>query len=176
MGDKIAAKKLAIEAGVPTVPGYSEPVVTLAEAQAAASEVGYPILLKPAAGGGGKGMRVVDRAEEMASALALCQQETRKSFGDDRIFVERYVRKPRHIEIQILADSYGNVVHLGERECSIQRRYQKIIEESPSCALDPACANEWGGLPASWRDRPAMSMPARWSSSSTKRASFFFWK
>ena len=146
MGDKIAAKKLAIIAGVPTVPGHSEPVVTLAEAQAAAAVVGYPILLKPAAGGGGKGMRIVERDEEMASALQLCQQETRKSFGDERIFVERFIRKPRHIEIQIIADQHGNVIHLGERECSIQRRYQKIIEESPSCALDPALRDKMGSL------------------------------
>ncbi|MBU1566155.1 MAG: acetyl-CoA carboxylase biotin carboxylase subunit [Proteobacteria bacterium] len=146
MGDKIAAKKLAINASVPTVPGHSEPVVSLAEAQAAAAEVGYPVLLKPAAGGGGKGMRIVDRAEEMASALQTCQQETRKSFGDARIFVERFIRKPRHIEIQIIADQHGHVVHLGERECSIQRRYQKIIEESPSCALDPILRERIGNL------------------------------
>jgi len=146
MGDKIAAKKLAMAAGVPTVPGHSEPVVSLAEAQRAAAEIGYPVLLKPAAGGGGKGMRVVERDEEMASALALCQQETRKSFGDERIFVERYLARPRHIEIQLIADQHGNVVHLGERECSIQRRYQKIIEESPSCALTPELRVTMGQL------------------------------
>jgi propionyl-CoA carboxylase alpha chain len=146
MGDKIAAKKLAVKAGVPTVPGHSEPVVTLAEAQAAAAGVGYPILLKPAAGGGGKGMRIVSRAEEMDLALQFCQQETQKSFGDARIFVERFISKPRHIEIQIIADQHGHVVHLGERECSIQRRYQKIIEESPSCALDPILRERMGSL------------------------------
>ena len=146
MGDKIAAKKLAISVKVPTVPGCSEPVVQLAEAQAAAATIGYPVLLKPAAGGGGKGMRAVLSAEEMASALQLCQQETQKSFGDARIFVERYIRRPRHIEIQIIADQLGNVLHLGERECSIQRRYQKIIEESPSCALDPATRERMGIL------------------------------
>ncbi len=146
MGDKMAAKKLAIIAGVPTVPGLSEPVVTLEEALAATSEVGFPILLKPAAGGGGKGMRIVERAEEMASALKLCQQESLKSFSDNRIFVERYIRKPRHIEIQIIADQHGHVVHLGERECSIQRRYQKIIEESPSCALDADLREKMGLL------------------------------
>ena len=146
MGDKIAAKKLAVISGVPTVPGHSEPVIDLAEALAAAAEVGFPILLKPAAGGGGKGMRTVERIEEMASALQLCQQETRKSFGDARIFVERFIRRPRHIEIQIIADQHGNVVHLGERECSIQRRYQKIIEESPSCALTPALREKMGNL------------------------------
>lgn len=146
MGDKIAAKKLAALAKVPIVPGIIEPVATYEEAVAAADTVGYPVLLKPAAGGGGKGMRSVDRPEDMASALASCQQETMKSFGDARIFVERYIKKPRHIEIQILADQHGNVVHLGERECSIQRRYQKIIEESPSCALDPDLRAKMGTL------------------------------
>ncbi len=144
MGDKIAAKKLALAAGVPTVPGQSEPVVTLEQAAAAATTVGYPVLLKPAAGGGGKGMRTVEGEEEMGSALTLCQQESRKSFGDDRIFVERFVRRPRHIEIQVMADGHGNVIHLGERECSIQRRYQKIIEESPSCALTPELRETMG--------------------------------
>lgn len=146
MGDKMAAKKLALLAQVPTVPGLSEPVVSLEEALAATDEVGYPILLKPAAGGGGKGMRVVEGPKEMASALKLCQQESLKSFSDDRIFVERYIEKPRHIEIQIIADQYGHVLHLGERECSIQRRYQKIIEESPSCALDPELRQKMGSL------------------------------
>lgn len=149
MGDKIAAKKIAIEAGVPTVPGHIEPVANLEEAVNAAKEVGYPVLLKPAAGGGGKGMRTVDCEEELASALRLCQQETIKSFGDERIFVERYIKRPRHIEIQIMADNHGNIVHLGERECSIQRRYQKIIEESPSCALDPGLREKMGGLACS---------------------------
>ncbi len=149
MGDKIAAKQLAIKAGVPTVPGHIQPVATLEEATLIASEVGYPVLLKPAAGGGGKGMRAVDRPEELASALRLCQQETRKSFGDERIFVERCIRRPRHIEIQIMADHHGNVVHLGERECSIQRRYQKIIEESPSCALDADLREKMGSLACS---------------------------
>jgi propionyl-CoA carboxylase alpha chain len=149
MGDKIAAKKLAINAGVPTVPGHIKPVATLEEATLVAQEVGYPVLLKPAAGGGGKGMRAVDRPEDLASALRLCQQETRKSFGDERIFVERYIKRPRHIEIQIMADHHGNIVHLGERECSIQRRYQKIIEESPSCALDVDLREKMGSLACS---------------------------
>ena len=149
MGDKLAAKQLAINAGVPTVPGHIKPVATLEEATLVAAEVGYPVLLKPAAGGGGKGMRAVDRPEDLASALRLCQQETQKSFGDARIFVERYIKRPRHIEIQIMADHHGNVVHLGERECSIQRRYQKIIEESPSCALDADLREKMGSLACS---------------------------
>jgi len=146
MGDKIAAKKLAIAAGVPTVPGHIDPVVSFTEAVEAAKAVGYPVLLKPAAGGGGKGMRVVESEKDMESALKLCQQETRKSFADDRIFIERYITKPRHIEIQLIADQHGNVVHLGERECSIQRRYQKIVEESPSCALTPELREKMGNL------------------------------
>ena len=149
MGDKIAAKQLAVEAGVPTVPGHFQPVFTLEEAEVAAKEIGCPVLLKPAAGGGGKGMRVVDKPKDLASALTLCQQEARKSFGDDRIFIERYIKRPRHVEIQILADHHGNVVHLGERECSIQRRYQKIIEESPSCALNPDLREKMGALACS---------------------------
>ncbi len=149
MGDKIAAKQLAVEAGVPTVPGHFQPVSTLEEAEAAAEEIGFPVLLKPAAGGGGKGMRVVDKPKDLASALRLCQQEALKSFGDDRIFIERYITRPRHVEIQILADHHGNIIHLGERECSIQRRYQKIIEESPSCALNPDLREKMGSLSCS---------------------------
>jgi propionyl-CoA carboxylase alpha chain len=149
MGDKIAAKQLAVDAGVPTVPGHLRPVFTLEEAAVAAEAVGYPVLLKPAAGGGGKGMRVVDKPEDLESAMRLCQQETRKSFGDDRIFVERFIKQPRHIEIQIMADHHGNIVHLGERECSIQRRYQKIIEESPSCALNADLREKMGHLACS---------------------------
>ena len=149
MGDKIAAKQLAVEAGVPTVPGYFQPVFTLEEAATAAEEIKFPVLLKPAAGGGGKGMRVVDKPEDLASALQRCQQETQKSFGDARIFIERYIKRPRHIEIQIMADSHGNIIHLGERECSIQRRYQKIIEESPSCALNADLREKMGTLACS---------------------------
>jgi propionyl-CoA carboxylase alpha chain len=149
MGDKIAAKQLAVEAGVPTVPGHFQPVFNSEEAAIAAEAVGYPVLLKPAAGGGGKGMRVVDKPEDLASALRRCQQETQKSFGDARIFIERYIKRPRHIEIQIIADHHGNVVHLGERECSIQRRYQKIIEESPSCVMNADLREKMGSLACS---------------------------
>jgi propionyl-CoA carboxylase alpha chain len=146
LGDKIAAKKLAAELKIPTVAGHLEPVLSDEEAMSVAGKIGYPVLLKPAAGGGGKGMRVVLQPEDLSSALKLCRQETRKSFGDESIFIERYVAKPRHIEIQILADHHGNVVHLGERECSIQRRYQKIIEESPSMALDQTLREQMGAM------------------------------
>ena len=136
MGDKIASKELAIKAGVPVIPGHVDALRDPEEALTVAEGIGYPVLLKPAAGGGGKGMRIVHSPDEMASALAASQQETRKAFGDSRIFMERYIERPRHVEIQILADSHGNVVHLGERECSVQRRYQKVIEEAPSPAVD----------------------------------------
>lgn len=137
MGDKITSKELAKNAGVPVIPGHIEAVADEAEALRLAAEIGYPVLLKPAAGGGGKGMRIVHRPEEMQEALAASRKETQKAFGDTRVFVERYIQQPRHIEIQVLADSHGNVVHLGERECSIQRRYQKVIEEAPSAAVSP---------------------------------------
>ena len=146
LGDKIASKKLAIEAGIPTVPGHAKAISSEADAGAIAAEVGYPILLKPAAGGGGKGMRTVTRPEDLASALRLCRQETRKAFGDDAIFIERYIEAPRHIEIQVMADGHGQAIYLGERECSIQRRYQKIIEESPSVALDTDARDRMGQM------------------------------
>jgi propionyl-CoA carboxylase alpha chain len=137
LGDKMKSKELAIQAKVPVVPGYHEPLSSLKKALAIARSVGFPLLLKPAAGGGGRGMRIVRSAKEFEPALAACRDETRKSFADDRIFIERYIMRPRHIEIQVLADEHGSIIHLGERECSIQRRYQKVIEETPSPAVDP---------------------------------------
>jgi propionyl-CoA carboxylase alpha chain len=144
MGDKLASKELAAKAGVPVIPGHADALEGEDEALAAADGIGYPVLLKPAAGGGGKGMRIVSVPAEMKAALAASRQETRKAFGDSRIFMERYIEQPRHVEIQILADSFGNVLHLGERECSIQRRYQKIIEESPSPAVSEALRQRMG--------------------------------
>ena len=144
MGDKIAAKELAGKAGVPIIPGYQHALENEEEAVTAAGRVGYPVLLKPAAGGGGKGMRIVREAKEMRDALSASRQETGKAFGDRRIFIERYIEEPRHIEIQIMADKHGKVIHLGERECSIQRRYQKIIEESPSPIIDPELRKRMG--------------------------------
>ena len=144
MGDKITSKELAKNAGVPVIPGHIEAIKDEKEAIKIADEIGYPILLKPAAGGGGKGMRIVRKPEEMKEALEASRKETQKAFNDTRVFVERYIEQPRHIEIQILADSHGNVVHLGERECSIQRRYQKVIEESPSPAVSPELRERMG--------------------------------
>jgi acetyl-CoA/propionyl-CoA carboxylase biotin carboxyl carrier protein len=138
MGDKIAAKATVSAFGVPVVPGIARPGLTDAELISGAAEVGYPVLVKPSAGGGGKGMRVVHRAAELPEALASARREAASAFGDDTLFLERFVLNPRHIEVQVLADGYGNVIHLGERECSLQRRHQKVIEEAPSPLLDPA--------------------------------------
>jgi acetyl-CoA/propionyl-CoA carboxylase, biotin carboxylase, biotin carboxyl carrier protein len=137
MGDKISAKRTVSAAGVAVVAGRFEPGMTDAELLDAAAEVGYPVLVKPAAGGGGKGMRSVADPAQLPAALVSARREARSAFGDDTLFIERYVSRPRHIEVQVLADSHGNVIHLGERECSLQRRHQKIIEEAPSVLLDP---------------------------------------
>jgi acetyl-CoA/propionyl-CoA carboxylase biotin carboxyl carrier protein len=138
MGDKIAAKDAVVKFGVPVVPGISRPGLTDEDLVAGAREVGYPVLVKPSAGGGGKGMRLVERSEDLPAALASARREAASSFGDDTLFLERFVLRPRHIEVQILADEHGNVIHLGERECSLQRRHQKVIEEAPSPLLDEA--------------------------------------
>ncbi|MFF5987843.1 acetyl/propionyl/methylcrotonyl-CoA carboxylase subunit alpha [Prauserella flavalba] len=143
MGDKIRAKATVSAAGVPVVPGESG-VDTVGDIAAAAERVGYPVLLKPSAGGGGKGMRLVTEPGELAEAVESAQREARGAFGDDRLLVERFVESPRHIEIQVLADAHGNVIHLGERECSLQRRHQKIIEEAPSALLDEATRERMG--------------------------------
>jgi propionyl-CoA carboxylase alpha chain len=136
MGDKIESKRLAKRAGVPTVPGSEGAIADAAEAFAVAEKVGYPVLLKASAGGGGKGMRIARNAKECSDALTLAGREALAAFGDGRVFIERYIEEPRHIEIQVLGDQHGNIVHLGERECSIQRRYQKVIEEAPSPFID----------------------------------------
>ncbi len=136
MGDKIAAKRLAHEAGVATVPGHLDTIADPKRAVAVAREIGYPVMIKAAAGGGGKGMRIARSDGELREGFSGAQHEARSSFGDDRIFLEKYIEEPRHIEIQLLGDAHGNIVHLGERECSIQRRHQKVIEEAPSPFID----------------------------------------
>jgi acetyl-CoA/propionyl-CoA carboxylase, biotin carboxylase, biotin carboxyl carrier protein len=135
MGDKIRAKQAVKAAGVTVVPGRAESDMSDDDLVAAAAEVGYPVLVKPSAGGGGKGMRLVHEPSQLRDALASARREARASFGDDTLFLERFVLSPRHIEIQVLADTFGSVLHLGERECSLQRRHQKIIEETPSVLL-----------------------------------------
>jgi len=141
MGDKAAAKTLMLAAGVPCVPGYQGDQDDL---QARAAEIGYPVMIKAAAGGGGRGMRLVEREEDFAAALASAKSEARGAFGDDTVLLERALVGPRHIEIQIMADRYGHAIHLGERDCSVQRRHQKIIEEAPSPAVSPALRAEMG--------------------------------
>ena len=136
MGDKLTAKKLSEKANVPTLPMTSDPKE--------AKKIGYPLLIKAAAGGGGKGMRIVKSQKDLKESIASAQREAEGGFGDKRVFIERYIAKSRHIEIQILGDSYGNIVHLGERECSIQRRHQKVVEESPSPVVDEELRNKMG--------------------------------
>ena len=137
MGDKVAARKRVAAVGVPVVPAVEE-VADVGQLPRLAAEIGYPMLIKAAAGGGGKGMRIVRNEHELAPAFAAAGREATAAFGDGRLFVERYLDRPRHVEVQVLADEHGHIVHLGERECSIQRRHQKIIEETPSPVLTPA--------------------------------------
>ncbi len=144
MGDKTAARQKMQESGVPTVPGTLRPISDEDEALRVAKEIGFPVLLKAAAGGGGKGMRLVASEEDFHGALRAARSEAKSAFGDDRVYIEKFVEKPRHIEFQILADQYGHVIHLGERECSIQRRHQKVVEESPSVLLTPELRAEMG--------------------------------
>jgi propionyl-CoA carboxylase alpha chain len=136
MGDKIAAKKLAHEAGVATVPGHLGTIADAKEAAKIAGRIGYPVMIKASAGGGGKGMRIAHNDAELREGFSGAQHEAKSSFGDDRVFLEKYIEQPRHIEIQVLGDAHGNIIHLGERECSIQRRHQKVIEEAPSPFID----------------------------------------
>lgn len=144
LGDKTKARALAKRLGIPTPNGTTEALSSVEEAKEVAKAVGYPVLLKAAAGGGGKGMRVVESESEIANSLERAKGEALSAFGDDRVYVEKYILEPRHIEIQVLADSFGNVVHLGERECSIQRRHQKLIEESPSVAVTDSIRKQMG--------------------------------
>ena len=144
MGDKIASKKLALEARVNVIPGYNDPIATSEQAVDIAQGIGYPVMIKASAGGGGKGLRVAFNDKECAEGFASCKNEAKNAFGDDRIFMEKFIEEPRHIEIQVLGDSHGNCVYLWERECSIQRRHQKVIEEAPSPFLDDATRRAMG--------------------------------
>ncbi len=145
MGDKITSKKFAAEAGVSTVPGYMGIIADADEAARISGEIGYPVMIKASAGGGGKGMRIARSADDVADGFRSSQSEAKSSFGDDRIFIEKFIENPRHIEIQVLGDKHGNIIHLFERECSIQRRNQKVIEEAPSPFLDEATRQAMGG-------------------------------
>ena len=146
MGDKIEAKITAQKLGIPLVPGSKTDIVNFETALKEAKKVGYPLLIKAASGGGGRGMKVALNEEELESAFTSAKTEAKASFGDDRVYIERYLQKPRHIEVQIIADKFGNTVHLGERECSIQRRHQKVIEEAPSPVIDDKTRNIIGEI------------------------------
>ena len=148
MGDKVTAKQTVASLNIPVIKGSEGAVAGLEEAQSVAKEIGYPVLIKAASGGGGKGMKVARSADDLAEALSLAQGEARANFGDDSVYIERYLEKPRHIEIQLFGDNYGNAVHLGERDCSIQRRHQKLVEEGPSPVLPDAHRKAIGALAA----------------------------
>lgn len=144
MGDKANARKMAIAAGVPVLPGSTEPLANAQAAKKLAAEVGYPVILKASAGGGGRGMRIVGKESEIEGQFIAASEEASRAFGDGSMYLEKYLTQPRHIEFQIFGDRYGHVIHLGERECSIQRRHQKLLEESPSVALDQALRDRMG--------------------------------
>jgi len=143
MGDKVEARRIALKAGVPLVPGLEEDTDE-ARLAAAAKQVGYPVMLKAAAGGGGKGIRIVHAEKQLLEAFHMARAEAKGAFGDDRVYLEKFVTRPRHVEIQIMADKHGNVVSYGERECSVQRRHQKLVEESPCVAITPAIREQMG--------------------------------
>ena len=174
MGDKIASKKLANEAKVNTIPGYNEAIETAESAVEIAKGIGYPVMIKASAGGGGKGLRVAFNDKEAFEGFTSCRNEARNSFGDDRVFIEKFVEEPRHIEIQVLGDSHGNVIYLNERECSIQRRHQKVIEEAPSPFISDATRKAMG------EQAVALAKAVKYQSAGTvefvvgKDQSFFF--
>jgi len=146
MGDKAMARKTMIECGIPVVPGSKDIIKDDKTAGTVADEIGYPVLIKASAGGGGKGMRVAQNAKELSKSIQAAQSEAQASFGNSEVYLEKYVEEPRHIEFQILGDKFGNIVHLGERDCSLQRRHQKLLEESPSSAITPELRAEMGAV------------------------------
>ena len=144
MGDKITAKQAAVDAGIPVVPGSDGAITDMDEARKVAKAIGFPVLIKAASGGGGRGMKVAESEDKLESALQTASSEAQAAFGDGAVYIEKYLGQPRHIEIQVIADTHGNVVHLGERDCSLQRRHQKVLEEAPSVALDEAARAKIG--------------------------------
>ncbi|MFD0849600.1 acetyl-CoA carboxylase biotin carboxylase subunit [Sphingosinicella xenopeptidilytica] len=146
MGDKVEAKRTAARLGLPLVPGSDGPITDLSEAETVAFEIGYPVLVKAASGGGGRGMKVVDSPDKLGTLIAQARAEAKAAFGDDTVYLEKYLGNPRHIEFQVFGDTHGNAVHLGERDCSLQRRHQKVLEEAPSPALNAAQREEMGEI------------------------------
>jgi acetyl-CoA carboxylase biotin carboxylase subunit len=146
MGNKTIARKIALAGGIPMAMGSEGNIANEEEAVVMAEKIGYPVIIKAASGGGGRGMRIVRKAEEMGKMFTIASKEAEKSFNDPSVFIEKYIENPKHIEFQILGDTHGNVIHLGERECSIQRKHQKLLEEAPSCALDDRLRTEMGNM------------------------------
>ncbi len=179
MGDKLRAKAHVAAHGVPVIPGAGDAGMSDAELIDAGSGVGFPLIIKPSAGGGGKGMTVVERQQDLADGIAAARRIATAAFGDDTLLLERFLPSPRHIEVQVLADTHGTTLHLGERECSLQRRHQKVIEEAPSPLLDASPwvrrpAPGWARPPARWPAVSATPVPARsssWSRTSTPTSS-----
>src|SRR6476620_11570128 len=148
MGDKIQAKRTAAKLGLPLVPGSDGPLTSIAEAKQLAAEIGYPVLIKAASGGGGRGMKVVPSEDQLDSLMSQAASEARSAFGDDTVYMEKYLADPRHIEFQVFGDGNGRAIHIGERDCSLQRRHQKVLEEAPSPALAPKQRHRMGSLVA----------------------------
>ena len=176
MGRKTVARARMQAAGVPIIPGTTEPLASAAEIVALGEELGYPLLVKAAAGGGGKGMKVVASADEAEAAFASAQREGQAYFADPAVYVERYLEDPRHVEVQVLADAHGNVIHLGERDCTIQRRHQKLVEESPSPAVSPELRERIGRSPSTRRAPPATARPGRSRACSRRTATTTSWR
>lgn len=146
LGNKSNSKELMRKEGIPVIPGSNGSISGLKEAMNIANEIGYPVMIKASNGGGGKGIRVVNNAKELESSYNIVKQESKNAFGDDEIYIEKYIKNPRHVEIQIMADEYGNIVHLGERDCTIQRNHQKILEETPSTVVDEKLRSKMGNI------------------------------
>ena len=172
MGLKDRAKALMEKAGVPVVPGYHGEWQDPKFLKEKAYEIGYPVLIKAVAGGGGKGMRRVDKHAEFDAALEGAMREAQSAFGDARVLIEKYVTAPRHIEMQVFADNHGNAIHLNERDCSLQRRHQKVIEEAPAPGMTAECARRWDAPRPKPRARSAIRAPARSNSSPMARRAF----
>ena len=178
MGSKTRARQEMEKAGVPFVPGTSHGLESVQQAREVAAKIGYPVMLKAAAGGGGKGMRLVHTAQELQSALEAAQSEAQRAFGDGEVYLEKAILNPRHIEMQVLADEHGNTVYLGERECSIQRRHQKVMEEAPSPLVDAEMRRRMGEVAVRVAQAANYTTPARSSFwwTSDRRRIFIFWK